>query len=104
MAGRVPTAAEIEAALEVVGMDHVIVDESGFVGYELSGLGGRLRRPGGDVAPLGPEEARTIPLVIRLPNTGEQARTLPLRVVLTSRRGELVMPTTFKTAGPMEAP
>lgn len=51
---------------------------------------------------LAAEEARTVPLVVRLEDGASQARTIPFRVVLGSRQGTLVMPTTFKTAGALE--
>ncbi len=46
---------------------------------------------------LGEEETRTVPLVIRMPSTAISERTIPFRVILSSPRRELQLPTTFKT-------
>ncbi len=46
---------------------------------------------------LGPSESSTTPLIIRLPIAGEDRRTLPIVVHVTSEAGELVLETTFKT-------
>lgn len=48
---------------------------------------------------LGPDEARTVPLVVRVPPEAAHERTLPIRVRVRSRHGEVVRPTTFKTPG-----
>ena len=46
---------------------------------------------------LGAEETRTVPLVIRMPVEGLDARTIPFRVIIESPERELQIPTTFKT-------
>jgi cytochrome c oxidase accessory protein FixG len=44
-------------------------------------------------------EGRMVAMVVRVPVTAATARTLPLRVHVTSRTGARVLDTTFKTAG-----
>lgn len=46
---------------------------------------------------VSPDESRTIPLVVRVPEAAAGGRTLPLTVRITSPEGELLLPTTFKT-------
>lgn len=46
---------------------------------------------------LGSEETKTVPLVIRLPESEALARTIPFRVQIASPSAELLLPTTFKT-------
>ncbi|MDP2958230.1 MAG: cytochrome c oxidase accessory protein CcoG [Longimicrobiales bacterium] len=46
---------------------------------------------------MGPEESRTIPLVVRLPAAAAGARTIPFTVRIGSPTAELLLPTTFKT-------
>lgn len=66
----------------------------------LEGLdGAEVTMPG---LTLEAEEARTVPLVVRLVDDERQARTIPFRVVLGGPQGTLVMPTTFKTAGALQ--
>lgn len=47
------------------------------------------------------EGSTTVPLVVRAPLADELARTVPLRVRITSADGELLLPTTFKTGATM---
>jgi cytochrome c oxidase accessory protein FixG len=47
------------------------------------------------------EGTATVPLVVRAPLADELARTVPLRVRITSADGELLLPTTFKTGASM---
>jgi cytochrome c oxidase accessory protein FixG len=47
------------------------------------------------------EGSTTVPLVVRAPLADELARTVPLRVRITSADGELLLPTTFKTGASM---
>jgi polyferredoxin len=46
---------------------------------------------------LGPTETRTLPLVVRVPYSEGMARTIPIRVHVTSSSGELSLEATFKT-------
>jgi cytochrome c oxidase accessory protein FixG len=46
---------------------------------------------------VGPEESRTIPLVVRVPPAAATSRTLPFTVRIASPTAELLLPTTFKT-------
>jgi polyferredoxin len=46
---------------------------------------------------LGAEETRTIPLIVRLPGSAIEDRTVPFTVIITSPSAELQIPTTFKT-------
>ncbi|MHB1192826.1 MAG: cytochrome c oxidase accessory protein CcoG [Longimicrobiales bacterium] len=46
---------------------------------------------------VGPEQSRTIPLIIRLPASAVRARSVPLTVRIASPTGLLLLPTTFAT-------
>ena len=46
---------------------------------------------------LGPEETRTMPLVVRIPEAEATARTIPFQVIIRSPTAQLQIPTTFKT-------
>lgn len=46
---------------------------------------------------VAPDESRTIPLIVRVPEAAAGRRTLPFTVRVTSPSGELLLPTTFKT-------
>ena len=46
---------------------------------------------------VGPEESKTVPLVVRLPAGDALARTIPFTVRIESPGGDLLLPTTFKT-------
>ncbi len=48
-------------------------------------------------------ETRTAPLIVRVPNDGEVARTVPIRVHVTSPRGQVVVEATFKTGAEVGA-
>lgn len=48
------------------------------------------------------EESRTIPLIVRLPTTTLESRTIPFRLRVSSGEGEIVLPTTFKTPEPSQ--
>jgi cytochrome c oxidase accessory protein FixG len=47
---------------------------------------------------LGTTESATLPLVVRLPPSGELARTVPIHVLVTSPAGRVQLEATFKTA------
>jgi hypothetical protein len=47
---------------------------------------------------LGSTESATLPLVVRVPPSGELARTIPIHVLVTSSAGRLALDATFKTA------
>ncbi|RMH18507.1 MAG: cytochrome c oxidase accessory protein CcoG [Gemmatimonadetes bacterium] len=53
---------------------------------------------------LGATEARTVPLVVRLPARSDLPRTLPFRVRVTGPGGTLTLETTFKTGAAIHAP
>jgi len=46
---------------------------------------------------LGPEESRTVPMVVRLLNVSSLRRTIPFTVKVVSPTAELLLPMTFKT-------
>jgi cytochrome c oxidase accessory protein FixG len=46
---------------------------------------------------LRPEESRTVPMVVRLPNASSLERTIPFTVKVGSPTAELLLPMTFKT-------
>ena len=46
---------------------------------------------------VGPEQSRTIPLIIRLPASAVRARSVPLTVRIASPSGSLLLPTNFAT-------
>ncbi len=48
---------------------------------------------------LGSSEARTFPVVVRIPNSPDLDRTIPFEIHLDSPRNALIVPTTFKTGG-----
>ncbi|HSM06125.1 MAG TPA: cytochrome c oxidase accessory protein CcoG [Longimicrobiales bacterium] len=50
-----------------------------------------------DVVVLESTQTRTLPLVVRVPADQVDARSIPVRVRITSEDGELVLPTTFTT-------
>ena len=50
-----------------------------------------------DVVVLESTQTRTLPLVVRVPADQVDARSIPVRVRITSEDGELVLPTTFAT-------
>jgi polyferredoxin len=47
---------------------------------------------------LGTTESATLPLVVRVPPSGELARTIPIHVLVTSPAGRVALDATFKTA------
>jgi polyferredoxin len=47
---------------------------------------------------LGTTESATLPLVVRVPPSGELARTVPIHVLVTSPAGRVQLEATFKTA------
>jgi len=53
--------------------------------------------------PLGSNETRTFPLIVRLPPSDALQRTIPMEVVVESPAGELRIPTTFKSGAALGA-
>ncbi|HSW31001.1 MAG TPA: cytochrome c oxidase accessory protein CcoG [Longimicrobiales bacterium] len=71
--------------------------DAGEVAYtvEVDGLeGAEVSSP---ALTVGPEQSRTIPLIIRLPASAVRARSVPLTVRIASPTGSLLLPTTFAT-------
>jgi hypothetical protein len=52
---------------------------------------------------LASTEARTLPLVVRVPQDEGLGRTTDMRVRVVSSRGEIVIPTTFKTGAAVDS-
>jgi len=52
---------------------------------------------------LGPSETRTAPLIVRVPGGGGVARTVPIRVYVSSPRGQVAVNATFKTGADVGA-
>jgi cytochrome c oxidase accessory protein FixG len=48
---------------------------------------------------LGPTQTQTVPLIVRVPGDSAGERTIPIRVRVTSPRGDLVLEATFLTGG-----
>ena len=69
------------------------------VGYviDLDGLDDvQMAAPTGPII-VEPEQTVTVPMVIRIPDSEDLARTIPFEVRIVSEFGELLLPTTFKT-------